>query len=105
MLKGSGKVSHLFWMKQECTDCEFKADVRIMDGANSGMYFRTAFGPRFPKGYEAQVNATHGDPVKTGSLYSFAKNLESPSKPGEPHPSALPTWSSPTGPAGPPSPN
>ena len=83
MLKGSGKVSHLFWMKQECTDCEFKADVRIMDGANSGMYFRTAFGPRFPKGYEAQVNATHGDPVKTGSLYSFAKNLESPSKPGE----------------------
>lgn len=83
MLKGSGKVSHLFWMKEECEDCEFKADVRIMDGANSGMYFRTAFGPRFPKGYEAQVNATHSDPVKTGSLYNFHKNLESPSKPGE----------------------
>lgn len=83
MIKGSNKVSHLFWMKEECENCEFKADVRIMDGSNSGMYFRTAFGPGFPKGYEAQVNATHRDPVKTGSLYNFHKNLESPSKPGE----------------------
>lgn len=82
-LKGSGKVSHLFWMKEECENCEFKADFKIMEGSNSGMYFRTAFGPRFPKGYEAQVNATHGDPVKTGSLYNFKKNLESPTKPGE----------------------
>lgn len=83
MIKGSNKASHLFWMKEECENCEFKADVRIMDGSNSGMYFRTAFGPGFPKGYEAQVNATHRDPVKTGSLYNFHKNLESPSKPGE----------------------
>lgn len=82
-LKGSGKVSHLFWMVDECTDCEFKAEVKIGDGANSGMYFRTAFGPGFPKGYEAQVNATHRDPVKTGSLYNFHKNFESPSKPDE----------------------
>lgn len=82
-IKGSEKASHLFWMKEECENCEFKADVRIMDGSNSGMYFRTAFGPGFPKGYEAQVNATHRDPVKTGSLYNFHKNLESPSKPGE----------------------
>jgi hypothetical protein len=82
-IKGSGPASHLFWMKEECGDCEFTAEVKIMDGANSGMYFRTAFGPGFPKGYEAQVNATHSDPVKTGSLYNFAKNLESPTKPGE----------------------
>ena len=52
-------------------------------GGSAGTYFRTAFGPGFPKGYEAQVNATHGDPVKTGSLYNFKKNLESPTKPGE----------------------
>ncbi len=82
-IKGAGPVSHLFWKVEECENCEFKADVKIMDGANSGMYFRTAFGPGFPKGYEAQVNATHKDPVKTGSLYNFAKNLVSPSKPGE----------------------
>lgn len=29
------------------------------------------------------MNATHRDPVKTGSLYNFHKNLESPTKPGE----------------------
>jgi hypothetical protein len=82
-IKGSGPVSHLFWMVEECENCEFKAEVNITDGSNSGMYFRTAFGPGFPRGYEAQVNATHRDPVKTGSLYNLAKNLESPSKPGE----------------------
>ena len=76
LLKGSGKASHLFWMKEECGNCEFKAEVRIMDHGNSGMYFRTAFGPGFPKGYEAQVNSTHSDPVKTGSLYSFVKILD-----------------------------
>jgi len=83
VIRGQGAVSHLFWMKEECENCEFKADFKIMDGSNSGMYFRTAFGPKFPKGYEAQVNATHRDPVKTGSLYNFHKNLESPTKPGE----------------------
>jgi len=83
VVRGQGGVSHLFWMKEECENCEFKADFKIMDGSNSGMYFRTAFGPGFPKGYESQVNATHRDPVKTGSLYNFKKNLESPTKPGE----------------------
>ncbi len=83
LIKGHGPVSHLFWMKEECENCEFKADFKIMDGSNSGMYFRTAFGPGFPKGYEAQVNATHKDPVKTGSLYNFVKNFDSPTKPGE----------------------
>lgn len=82
-IKTSGFRSHLFWMREECADCEFKADFKVMDGSNSGMYFRTAFGPGFPKGYEAQVNATHKDPVKTGSLYNFHKNFDSPTKPGE----------------------
>ena len=40
------------------------------------MYFRTAFGPGFPKGYEAQVNSSHTDPVRTGSLYNFVKVLD-----------------------------
>jgi hypothetical protein len=83
MIKGAGPASHLFWMVQECENCEFKADVRIMDGANSGMYFRTAFGPGFPKGYEAQVNSTHRDPVKTGSLYNFVKVFDILVPPGE----------------------
>src|SRR6476661_5297485 len=71
---GDGEASHLFWMVRECGDCEFKAEAKISDGGNSGMYFRTAFGPGFPKGYEAQVNSTHKDPKRTGSLYNF-KNV------------------------------
>jgi len=50
--------------------------VKISDGGNSGMYFRTAFGPGFPKGYEAQVNSSHRDPKRTGSLYNFKNVME-----------------------------
>ncbi len=71
---GRGKRSHLFWMKEECVDCEFKAKVLINKGGNSGMFFRTEWStPGFPKGYEAQVNRSHRDPVKTGSLYNLVK--------------------------------
>ena len=70
-LAGSGPVSHLFWMTRKCTDCEFMAEVKVADGANSGMYFRTEFGPGFPKGYESQVNSSHKDWKRTGSLYNF----------------------------------
>src|ERR1700689_1586110 len=72
-ITGDGPASHLFWMKQTCVNCEFKAEVKIGHLGNSGMYFRTAFGPGFPKGYEAQVNSSHTDPVRTGSLYNFVK--------------------------------
>lgn len=69
----SGKRSHLFWMKKECVNCEFKAEVMTKAKTNSGMYFRAAFGPGWPKGYEAQVNNSGRDPVKSGSLYNFVK--------------------------------
>lgn len=68
---GDGERSHLFYMEKECENCEFKADVKLNHGGNSGMYFRTAWGPGFPKGYEAQVNNTHSDWKRTGSLYNF----------------------------------
>src|SRR5215467_1741143 len=76
VIKGDGPASHLFWMKQECENCEFRAEVRLNHSGNSGMYFRTAFGPGFPKGYEAQVENTSPDPQKTGSLYGIAKVTE-----------------------------
>ena len=63
-------------MVRQCENCEFKAEALTKPKANSGMYFRTAFGPRFPKGYEAQVNNSHRDPVRTGSLYNFVKVLD-----------------------------
>jgi len=75
-ITGDGEQSHLFWMVRECENCEFKAEVKINHGGNSGMYFRTAWGPGFPRGYEAQVNSSHSDPVRTGSLYGFVKIFE-----------------------------
>jgi hypothetical protein len=69
---GHGTRSHLFYTDREFADCEFKAEVKLNKGGNSGMYFRTEFGPEWPKGYEAQVNNSGGDPIRTGSLYKFA---------------------------------
>lgn len=68
---GHGNRSHLFYIAQEFEDCEFKADVKLNKGGNSGMYFRAVFGEAWPKGYEAQVNNSHRDPKRTGSLYNF----------------------------------
>lgn len=73
---GDGPVSHLFWIVRECENCEFRAEVKLNHSGNSGMYIRAAFGPGFPKGYEAQVENTSPDPQKTGSLYGFSKVLE-----------------------------
>ena len=36
------------------------------------MYVRAGYGPGWPAGYEAQVNSSHADPVRTGSLYGLA---------------------------------
>lgn len=72
-ITGRGRKSHLFYMDDEFENLEFKADVKINKGGNSGMYFRTQFGPSWPKGYEAQVNNSGLDPVRTGSLYNLSK--------------------------------
>jgi hypothetical protein len=74
---GRGERSHLFWTTQQCGDCEFRATVKVNKGGNSGMYFRAQnIEPGWPKGYEAQVNTSHKDPVKTGSLYNIVKNFD-----------------------------
>lgn len=75
-ITGRGERSHLFYMGEEFENLEFKADVKLNKGGNSGMYFRTEFGPGWPKGYEAQVNNSSSDPVRTGSLYYLAKVFE-----------------------------
>ncbi len=51
---------------------EFQAEVYTYPNANSGVFFHTKFQDEgWPQhGYEAQVNATHRDPRKTGSLYA-----------------------------------
>lgn len=67
-LIGSGPPSHLF-SEKEYDNFHYRIEAKINDGGNSGQYFRTQFQPGFPPGYEAQINATHRDPIRTGSLY------------------------------------
>jgi len=72
-----GSTAHLFYdgdvMSHEFKNFEFKADVKTMPGANSGIYFHTAFqqGGWPSKGYEVQVNNSHTDWRRTGSLYGI----------------------------------
>ena len=80
-LHGSGSASHLFSPRGDYKNFRYKAEFKIADKANSGMYFRTKKEGDFPAGYEAQVNSTHSDPVKTGSLYNHAKVFEMLVKP------------------------
>jgi Domain of Unknown Function (DUF1080) len=65
---------------------EWKCEILTKPRANSGMYFHTKYQPKgFPsKGIEVQINNTHRDPIKTGSLYK-AKNImnDSPAKDNE----------------------
>ena len=73
LLIGSGPSSHLFSERGDYKNFRFRVEAMINDKGNSGQYFRTKFGPGFPRGWEVQINATHGDPVKTGSLYPDAR--------------------------------
>lgn len=92
MIVGGGPASHIF-TEVEATNFQYRVEAKINAGGNSGQYFRTKFGPGFPQGYEAQINATHRDVVKTGSLYpggklaAFRKEIcvlnQAPHKPDE----------------------
>ena len=72
LLVGGGPMTHLFTTAGDYSDFHLKVVVKVNDGGNSGIFFRSALNPGVPAGYEAQVNATHGDPVKSGSLYPNA---------------------------------
>lgn len=71
-----GPRAHLFYEgpveDANFTDFEFQAEIYTYPSANSGVFFHTTYQENgWPAhGYEAQVNATHSDPRKTGSLYS-----------------------------------
>jgi hypothetical protein len=73
----NGNVAHLFYdgpvQRHDFSNFEFRADVMTMPGSNSGIYFHTAFQESsWPKkGYEVQVNNSHTDWRRTGSLYAI----------------------------------
>ncbi|MEP7110240.1 MAG: DUF1080 domain-containing protein [Ferruginibacter sp.] len=72
-----GPVAHLFYdgdiNKHQFKNFEFKAEVMTTPGSNSGIYFHTAYQESgWPaKGYEVQVNNSHTDWRRTGSLYGI----------------------------------
>ena len=68
---GSGPASMLVCTKGPYKNFRYRAEVKINDKGNSGMYFRTTARPGFSDGYEAQIDSTHTDPIRTGSLYGF----------------------------------
>jgi len=71
-----GPRSHLFYVGEEqpFRNFEFKAEVRTEPGSNSGIYFHTKYQENgWPQqGLESQVNVSHSDWKKTGSLYGVA---------------------------------
>lgn len=82
VLVGSGQPSML-WSDKTSKNFRFRAEIRINDKGNSGMYVRTKDKPGFTDGYEIQVNSTHGDPIKTGSLYTMLHIYKQLVPPGE----------------------
>lgn len=75
-IKVHGKASHIFYdgplLNHDFKNFEFRAKVMTTPGSNSGIYFHTVFKQRgFPsKGFEVQVNNSHTDWRRTGSLYA-----------------------------------
>ncbi|MCH6198123.1 DUF1080 domain-containing protein [Aquiflexum sp. LQ15W] len=88
-IKIDGPRAHAFYVGDvnngEFKNFEFIAEVKTMPKANSGIFFHTIYQETgWPnKGYEVQVNQTHSDWRKTGSLYSFNDVKEVYVKDGE----------------------
>ncbi|MDR3181317.1 MAG: DUF1080 domain-containing protein [Planctomycetaceae bacterium] len=76
---GHGNRNHLYYM-EELKNFELKLDAKISKGGNSGVYIKSQWqeGAWPVTGFELQVNSSHGDPVKTGSLYNIIKLPKAP---------------------------
>jgi len=77
MIVVNGNRSHLFYegdvANHQFKNFEFSADVMTEPGSNSGIFIHTAYqDTSWPsKGYEVQVNNSHTDWRRTGSLYGI----------------------------------
>jgi hypothetical protein len=85
-----GPRCHLYYVgpvsNHRFKNFEWKCEILTKPGANSGMYFHTQYqADGWPKtGVEVQVNNTHGDPRKTGSIYRMKDVMnDSPAKDNE----------------------
>ena len=84
MIVVDGPRSHLFYVgpvnNADFKNFEIKAEVMTKPGANSGIYFHTEYQETgWPsKGYEVQVNNSHSDWRKSGSLWDIKDVREGP---------------------------
>ena len=84
-----GPRAHLYYVGEvgggDFRNFEFRAEVLTRPKANSGLYFHTRWQPNdWPSwGYEAQVNNTHGDWRRTGSLYAVQDVRKAPARDNE----------------------
>jgi len=76
-----GERCHLFYVGKLAPfkNFHFKSEVMTTPGSNAGIYFHTKYQAQgWPQaGFECQVNVSHGDPKKTGSLYGV-RNVADP---------------------------
>lgn len=71
-LTGSGQASMLFSPKSHYKNFRFRAEIKINDHGNSGMYVHCPKkAATFTDGYEIQINSSHRDPIRTGSVYTM----------------------------------
>jgi hypothetical protein len=79
-LVGKGRRSHIFYVgdPKPFVNFELRVDVMTEKNSNGGIYFHTKFQDEgWPKyGFEAQVNNSHGDYKRTGSLYDVVNVTE-----------------------------
>jgi hypothetical protein len=77
-----GKTCHLFYMGDQAPfkNFDLKVDVKTDHNANGGIYFHTKYQTEgWPRaGFECQVNNTHTDWIRTGSLYGLVNLSASP---------------------------
>ena len=77
-----GKTCHLFYVGdlQPFKNFDLKVDVETEHNANGGIYFHTKYQSEgWPRGgFECQVNNTHTDWIRTGSLYGLVNIAASP---------------------------
>jgi hypothetical protein len=70
-----GPRCHLFYMGEDKPFKNFHLKMEVMTepNANGGIFFHTKYQETdWPRvGFESQVNCTHGDWIKTGSLYGI----------------------------------
>lgn len=86
-LQAKGSRSHLYYVgdPQPFVNFELKIDALTLPKSNGGIYFHTEYqATGWPKkGFEVQVNQTHGDWKKTGSLYDVVNVKENFAKDNE----------------------